>query len=93
MPICNRRSFMTRTVLGAAVLATAGRAFGGADPRTTKQTSCANCQFYLSNPGPTSGAKTGTCAFAGRTVSADGGCGEFAPAKTRSAGAAAGAGR
>jgi hypothetical protein len=67
MPACNRRTFITRVVVGAAALATVGRAM--AAPRDN----CANCQFYT----PTPGSATGTCAFAGKTVSADGGCGEF----------------
>jgi hypothetical protein len=89
MPTCNRRAFMTHAVLGAAALATAGRAFADADPRAIKQNACANCQFYT----PTPGATTGTCAFAGKIVSADGGCGEFTAARARSAAATAGAGR
>ncbi len=89
MPTCNRRAFMTRAVLGAAVFATAGRAFAAADPRATKQNTCANCQFYTPSPGAT----TGTCVFAGKIVSADGGCGEFAPATPRAADETAAAGR
>jgi len=66
---------MIRVVVGTAALATAGRVL--ADPTTgaAGRDSCANCEFYT----PTPGSSTGTCAFAGKTVSADGGCGEFTP--------------
>jgi hypothetical protein len=67
---------MTRVVLGTAALATVGRAIADPSTSTGSQDSCANCAFYT----PTPGATTGTCAFAGKTVSADGGCGEFTPA-------------
>jgi hypothetical protein len=71
---------MTRVVLGAAALATAGRVFADSGAGPAQTDGCANCQFYT----PTPGATTGTCAFAGKTVSADGGCGEFTP-NTRAA--------
>jgi hypothetical protein len=76
MQACNRRIFVTRAILGTAALTTMGRAL--ADQRTSaaRQDSCASCQYYT----PTPGTATGTCAFAGKTVSADGGCGEYTPA-------------
>jgi hypothetical protein len=76
----NRRLFMTRVVLGSAALATVGRAL--ADPRTgaARPDSCATCQYYTPSPG----AASGTCAFAGKSVSADGGCGEYTPAHASS---------
>jgi len=85
MQACNRRAFMTRVVLGTAALATVGRALADPSASTAPQGSCASCEFYT----PTPGATTGTCAFAGKTVSADGGCGEFTPASAASDSAAA----
>jgi hypothetical protein len=83
---------MTRVVLGTAALATVGRAL--ADSGTAApQDRCADCQFYTAASGtPTPGAATGTCTMSGKIVSADGGCGEFAPAAEASRGASAGAG-
>ncbi len=84
MQACNRRTFMTRVVLGTAALATVGRALADPSASPARRDSCANCEFFT----PTPGATTGTCAFAGKTVSADGGCGEFTPASTASSNAA-----
>jgi hypothetical protein len=84
MQAFNRRAFMTRVALGAAALATAGRALADPDARTAARDGCANCRFYT----PTPGATTGTCAFAGKTVSADDGCGEFTPNSLGSTGRA-----
>ena len=75
MQACNRRVFMTRVVLGTAALATVGRALAAPGASAARGGSCAQCQYYT----PAPGATTGTCAFAGKTVSADGGCGEFTP--------------
>ncbi len=75
MPPCNRRVFMTRVVVGTAALATFGRALASPGANAAAADGCGNCQFFT----PAPGAKTGTCAFAGKTVSADGGCGEFTP--------------
>jgi hypothetical protein len=80
MPVCNRRNFMVRVAVGTAALATVGRALADA-PAPARQDSCGDCRFYTAAPGAT----TGTCAFAGKTVSADGGCGEFTPAGTAAA--------
>jgi hypothetical protein len=85
MPACNRRSFLTRVVLGTAAVATVGRALA-APSASAGQGSCANCQFYT----PTPGSATGTCAFASKTVTADGGCGEFTSAGARSTAVATG---
>jgi len=74
---------MTRVVLGTAALATVGRAI--AAPSAAGRDGCANCQFYT----PTPGSTTGTCAFAGKTVTADGGCGEFTSRTAASTEAAA----
>ena len=87
MQACNRRTFLTRVVVGTAALATAGRALAGPDAGTARRQTCADCEFYA----PTPGAATGTCAFAGKTVSADGGCGEFTASAARPAGAVGGA--
>ncbi len=93
MPACNRRTFMTRVVLGTAALATVGRALADSGTAAAPQDRCADCQFYSAASGtPTPGAAMGTCAFSGKTVSADGGCGEFMPAAAASRGASAGAG-
>ncbi len=72
MQACTRRSFMTQVVLGTAALATVGRALAS-PAAASRREDCASCQFYT----PTPGATTGTCAFAGKTVSAEDGCGEF----------------
>ncbi len=77
MTPCNRRTFMTRIVVGTAALAAVGRAY--ADSPATVATgsgtasSCGECEFYTAAPGDSKGS----CAFSGKTVSADGGCGEF----------------
>jgi hypothetical protein len=78
---------MTRVLIGTAALATAGRAL--ADASSEPQGGCGNCQFYT----PTPGAKSGTCAFAGKTVSADDGCGEFKQATVGATAVAASAPR
>jgi len=75
---------MTRVVLGTAALATVGRALANPRVSTARPDSCAQCQYYTQTPGAT----TGTCAFAGKTVSGDGGCGEFKSAATTPAAAA-----
>jgi hypothetical protein len=72
---------MSRVVLGTAALATVGRALADTGGSTTRQDSCANCQFYSAVPG----AANGTCAFAGKAVRADGGCGEFTAAAAAAA--------
>jgi len=87
MPACNRRIFMTRVVVGTAALATFGRALASPGAKAPAADGCGNCQFFT----PAPGATTGTCAFAGKTVSADGGCGEFTPASTAAAAAGANA--
>ncbi len=84
MPICNRRIFMSHLVVGAAALAVVGRAYadGSAEgatatttPTATADPGCGNCAFYTP---AASGAKSGTCAFAGgKAVAADDGCGHF----------------
>jgi hypothetical protein len=73
MPACNRRTFLARVVVGTAALATAGRVLADPSASAAPPDGCGTCQFYT----PTPGATTGTCAFAGKTVSADGGCGEY----------------
>ncbi len=72
MATYNRRTFMLRVVAGTAALAAAGSALADAP---APQRRCVGCSFYT----PTPGTNNGTCAFAGTTVSADGGCGEFTP--------------
>ncbi len=84
MQACNRRAFMTRVVLGTAALATVGRALAEPGEGAARPYSCAQCQYYT----PSSGT-SGTCAFAGKTVSADGGCGEFTSGVATPSGAAA----
>jgi hypothetical protein len=89
MPACNRRTFMARVLVGTAALATAGRALAnpdsgagantGSGSGSVPQEGCGNCQFYT----PAPGATTGTCAFAGKTVNADDGCGEFIATSAR----------
>jgi hypothetical protein len=78
---------MARVLVGTAALATAGRAL--ANTAGEPQGGCGDCQFYT----PTAGAKTGTCAFAGKTVSADDGCGAFKPATAGTTVGVAGAAR
>jgi len=82
MTPCNRRSFMTRIVVGTAALAAVGRVYADAPATPTtasgSTSSCGDCEFYTATPG----AATGSCAFAGKIVSADGGCGAFSERKT-----------
>jgi hypothetical protein len=75
MPACNRRTFMTRIALGTVAFTAVGRALADPSAGTARPDSCGRCQFYS----PASGGTSGTCAFSGKTVSVDGGCGEFAP--------------
>jgi hypothetical protein len=72
MQACTRRVFMNRVVLGTATLAAVGRALADPSGSAARPDGCARCRYYSS-----ASATTGTCAFAGKTVSADGGCGEF----------------
>jgi hypothetical protein len=76
---------MARVVVGTVALAGVGRALADSSVSTERQDSCADCKFYTPTPGTT----TGTCAFADKTVSADGGCGEFTPARENSTGTTA----
>jgi hypothetical protein len=64
---------MARVLVGGAALATAGHALANA--AAAPRGSCADCEFYT----PASEANRGTCAFAGKTVSADDGCGAYTP--------------
>ena len=73
MQTCNRRIFMTRVVLGTAALATVGRALAGSRTSAARQDSCISCQYYT----PTPGSTTGRCAFSGKIVNIEGGCGEY----------------
>ncbi len=73
MHACNRRTFMTRVVLGTAALAAVGRACADPSAAGGSATTCANCQYFTP-----AGNGAGSCAFAGgKQVSADGGCGNF----------------
>ncbi len=80
MPASNRRVFISRFVLGTAALATVGRVIAGATAADGPRDSCAHCEFFT----PSADGSTGTCAFAGKSVSADGGCGEFTAKGTAS---------
>jgi hypothetical protein len=77
MTPCNRRTFMTRFIVGTTALAAVGRVYAQtpatAGVASATGSSCGECAFYTATPG----SAAGTCAFAGKTVSADDGCGAF----------------